>query len=59
MKSLIEKIFRREPTLNYVIAEYKPLSNYVPKPSVAMAEYEVEKARMNDEMEIDNIYQSN
>ena len=59
MKSLIEKLFKREPTLNYVIAEYKPISNYVPKSSTPEADYEVHTASANDEMEIDNIYQSN
>lgn len=59
MKNLIEMIFKREPRLNYVIAEYYPRSDFVPKPIVEMAEYEVESPQNMDEMQIDNIYQQN
>ena len=59
MKSLIEKIFKREPTLNYVIAEYKPTSDFVTKAYAMLPEYGVEAQASNDEMEIDNLYQRN
>ncbi len=59
MKSLIGKIFKRGPVLNYVIAEYKPNSDFAPKPLAEIAEYDVETPEVSDEMAIDNIYQSN
>jgi hypothetical protein len=59
MKNLIEMIFKREPTLNYVIAEYQPSGDFVAKsfskPN-ASGENELE---IKDEMQIDNLYQKN
>ena len=64
MKSLIEKIFKREQVnVNYVIGEYKPShGKAMSKPSRTSitsrtSEYNVESASAKDEMEIDNIYQ--
>jgi hypothetical protein len=58
MKSLIEKIFRREqPNVNYIIGEYKPSrGNAMSKPA-RKSEYDVDSPSLKDEMEIDNIYQ--
>ncbi len=57
MKSLIDMIFKREPSLDYVIAKYKPSSDFVARPRVAVPEYEVDLLKVSDEMEIDNLYQ--
>lgn len=58
MRNLIEMLFKREPSLNYVIAEYKPSNNFVAKSSAEMPEYDIEAIQDNDEMEIDNLYQN-
>jgi len=59
MRNLIEMFFKREPALNYVIAEYKPSIDYVARPSAELTEYDIETMQDNDEMEIDNLYQNN
>ena len=64
MKSLIEKIFKREPSINYIIAEYSPvmpsMSRAISKEAEAKrAEYESSEVIEHDEMEIDNLYQKN
>jgi hypothetical protein len=60
MRSLIEKIFKRnQPTINYIIGEYKPSrGNAMSKPA-RKSEYDVDQPQGKDEMEIDNIYQGN
>lgn len=58
MKSLIEKIFKREQVnVNYVIGEYKPSHGKAMSKPSRTSEYNVESASAKDEMEIDNIYQ--
>jgi len=59
MKSLIERIFRQDTTLNYVIAEYKPNHNLTAKQRAKMTEYEDDLLDDKDEMAIDNLYQRN
>jgi len=58
MKNLINKIFKKEPQFNYVIAEYQPNKIQTLESSVKMTEYEVDKQFEHDEMEIDKIYQN-
>jgi len=59
MKSLIEKIFGREASLDYVIAEYKPNRSVITKQLTNMTEYEDDLLEDKDEMAIDNLYQRN
>ena len=60
MKNLINKFFKREVQLNYIITEYRPSKSFVPKPRIEMPGYEVDGLEINnDEMEIDNLYQKN
>ena len=58
MKNLINKIFKKEPQFNYVIAEYQPNKIQTLESSVKMTEYEVDTQFEHDEMEIDKIYQN-
>jgi hypothetical protein len=57
MRALIEKLFKRhQPNVNYIIGEYKPSrGNAMSKPA-RMSEYDIDTAKIKDEMEIDNIY---
>ena len=59
MKRLIERLFKREVELNYVIAEYKPSYEQMLKGRSKMADYGDELLTDKDEMEIDNLYQRN
>lgn len=57
MKNLIEKLFKREPALNYIITEYQPTQVDGLRTGVKVTEYEDSLALAHDEMEIDNLYQ--
>lgn len=60
MKSLIEKIFKREqPQHDYVIGEYKPSHGRAVSKPARTSEYDVEPIIIKDEMQIDNIYKNN
>ena len=57
MKNLFNKIFKKEPQFNYIIAEYQPVKIFRNKAATSAKEYETETLVNNDEMEIDKIYQ--
>jgi hypothetical protein len=57
MKNLFDKIFKKEPQFNYIIAEYQPIKISLPKVDFSNSEYDVEEQISGDEMEIDKIYQ--
>jgi hypothetical protein len=57
MKNLFDKIFKKEPQFNYIIAEYQPAKTSLPKIELSNSEYDVESQVNGDEMEIDKIYQ--
>jgi hypothetical protein len=57
MKNFIEKLFKKEPQFNYIIAEYQPMKINSPKTSVNATEYDVDAPENSDEMEIDKLYQ--
>jgi hypothetical protein len=57
MKSLIEKLFKKEPQFNYIIAEYQPIKVDSHKTVARATEYNVETPETSDEMEIDKLYQ--
>jgi hypothetical protein len=59
MRSLIEKLFKRNSELDYVIAEYKPSYSEVIKNRVKLTEYDDDLLDEKDEMAIDNLYQRN
>jgi hypothetical protein len=58
MKNLINKIFKKEPQFNYIIAEYQPNKIQALESSIKITEYEVDGQLEHDEMEIDKIYQN-
>ena len=57
MKNLFDKIFKKEPQFNYIIAEYQPMKVDTQYTRVSTAEYETEAPANGDEMEIDKLYQ--
>lgn len=58
MKKLFEKIFKKEPPFNYIIADYQPVRINSLKTDVSVTEYQVDLLPDADEMDIDKIYQS-
>jgi hypothetical protein len=58
MKSLLNKIFKRQPQFNYIIAEYQPAKNISLKKEAMLAEYDIDESEIKDEMAIDRIYQN-
>ncbi len=58
MKNLLNKIFKKEPQFNYIIAEYQPLKTNALETSIKVSEYGVDEQFEHDEMEIDKIYQN-
>lgn len=59
MKNLFNKIFKKEPQFNYIIAEYQPMKvdSQITRARASAAEYDIEAPENSDEMEIDKIYQ--
>ena len=58
MKSLLEKLFKKEPQYDYTIADYQPVKLNSLKTDVIATEYQVEQLPEADEMDIDKIYQN-
>lgn len=57
MKKLLEKIFKKEPQLHYIIAAYQPLEVNMLGAGVKITEYDLNDLAESDEMQIDKIYQ--
>ena len=57
MKSLFEKLFKKQPNFSYTIAEYMPVKINRLRRDVTVTEYQVEPSAESDEMTIDKIYQ--
>ncbi|MES2637177.1 MAG: hypothetical protein V4605_07610 [Pseudomonadota bacterium] len=55
MIKLFERLFKKEPEFDYVIAEYQPLK--ANRMQLDVTEYEVAKLQETDEMQIDKIHQ--
>ncbi len=58
MKSLLERLFKKEPQYNYTIADYQPVKINSLKTDVAVTDYPLEQLPEADEMDIDKIYQN-
>lgn len=57
MKKLFERLFKKEPEFSYTIAEYQPVKIDRMRSDVTVTEYDVQKPKDSDEMQIDKIYQ--
>jgi hypothetical protein len=57
MKKLFERLFKKEPEIDYIIAAYQPIKTDRMHSSVNVTEYEIVKPQESDEMQIDKIYQ--
>ena len=58
MKSLFEKLFKKQPEFSYTVAEYMPMKTNRLRRDVTVTEYQVERPSEVDEMAIDKIYQN-
>jgi hypothetical protein len=58
MKSLFEKLFKKQPEFSYTIADYQPVRMSRLRTDVTVTEYQLDSAIEKDEMDIDKIYQS-
>jgi hypothetical protein len=58
MKSLLEKLFKKEPQFSYTIADYQPVSRGRARTGVKATEYQLKLVTEKDEMDIDKIYQN-
>ena len=57
MKKLFNKIFKKEPQFNYIIAEYQPMKVDTQFTRTSSEEYETKAPTNTDEMQIDKLYQ--
>ncbi len=61
MKKLFERLFKKEPEFDYIIAEYRPIKVDRMRLGANVTEYEAYKSQemdeVQDEMQIDRIYQ--
>lgn len=55
MHRLFERIFKKEPQLNYIIAEYQPLEMNLLKTDARFTEYHFDEATDIEKMEIDKL----
>lgn len=58
MKSLFERLFKKEPEFSYTIADYQPVRANRLRTDVTVTEYQLDLATEKDEMDIDKIYQN-
>lgn len=57
MKKLFERLFKKEPEFDYIIAEYLPVKVDRVRSETDAAEYDICKLGESDDMQIDKIYQ--
>jgi hypothetical protein len=55
MHRLFERIFKKEPQLNYIIAEYQPIEMNFLKTDAEFSEYHFNEAADIEAMEIDKL----
>lgn len=58
MKSLFEKLFKKEQAFSYTVADYMPAKTNRLRTDVTVTEYQIERPTETDEMTIDKIYQN-
>ncbi len=58
MKSLFERLFKKEPQFSYTIADYQPVRANRLRTDVTVTEYQLDSVTEKDEMDIDKIYQN-
>jgi hypothetical protein len=57
MMNFIEKLFKKEPSVNYTIADYAPPQQEFSPPRLKRLSHQKSHQTVHDEMEIDNLYQ--
>lgn len=59
MKKLFERLFKKEPEFDYIIAEYQPTKFNRMQSPFNLNEFDVSNQDESDDMQIDKIYQRN
>ncbi len=59
MKNILALLFKKEPEIDYVIAEYQPIKIDKTHIQVNVTEYDYSQLVETDDMQIDKIYQRN
>ena len=59
MKKLFERLFKKEPEFDYIIAEYQPIKANRMRSEFNLNEFDATKSEESDDMQIDKIYQRN
>lgn len=55
MHRLFERIFKKEPQLNYIIAEYQPIEMNFLKTDARFTEYDFDEVTDIEEMKVDKL----
>ncbi len=58
MKSLFERLFKKQSQFSYTIADYQPVKASRLRTDVTITEYQLDAAAEKDDMDIDKIYQN-
>ena len=59
MKKLFERLFKKEPEFDYIIAEYQPIKVKRSRSDFSLNEFDPSRIEDSDDMQIDKIYQRN
>ena len=59
MKKLFERLFKKEPEFDYIIAEYQPIKVNRSRSEFSLNEIDASRIEDSDDMQIDKIYQRN
>ena len=59
MKKLFERLFKKEPEFDYIIAEYQPIKVNRMRSEFNLNEFDPSTIEDLDDMQIDKIYQRN
>lgn len=58
MKRLLDRIFKKEPQLNYIIAEYHPVEMNLPKYDAGLIGNDCDETESIEEIEINKVDKS-
>ena len=59
MKKLFERLFKKQPEFDYIIAEYQPIKVNRSRSEFSLNEFDSSRMEDSDDMQIDKIYQRN
>ena len=59
MKKLFERLFKKQPEFDYIIAEYQPIKVNRSRSEFSLNEFDASRIEDSDDIQIDKIYQRN